>query len=185
MHNLLCSSGWWSRRVETELLPWGLEGADLGDDVLELGPGFGATTRVLAGRLPGLTALELDPGYCRRLRAVLRDRVDVTEGDATQLPFEDGRFSGVVCFTMLHHITPAASQDMAFREVARVLGRGGMFAGTDSIGNGRLFKLIHIGDTLNLLDPATLPARLEGAGLANVTVDRRGRSMRFRALKPA
>ncbi len=184
IHNVLCSSGWWAKRVETELLPWGLEHADLGDDVLEIGPGFGATTRLLARRLPNLTAIELDPGYCRRLRAALPERVEVTEGDATKLPFEDGRFSGVVCFTMLHHITPAADQDRAFAEIARVLRAGGTFAGTDSVGNGRLFRLIHIGDTLNLLDPATLPARLEAAGLGSVTVDRDGRSMRFRASKP-
>ena len=185
IHNVLCSSGWWARRVESELLPWGLDGADLGDDVLEIGPGFGATTRLLAGRLPSLTALELDPGYCRRLRAALGDRVDVTEGDATELPFDDGRFSGVVCFTMLHHITPAASQDKVFKEVVRVLRPGGTFAGTDSIGDGRLFKLIHVGDTLNLLDPATLATRLKGAGLANPTIDRGGRSIRFRAHKPS
>ena len=185
VHNVLCSSGWWAQRVENELLPWGLEGTDLGDDVLEIGPGFGATTRLLAPRLPGLTALELDPGYCCRLRATLGDRVDVIQGDATELPFEDGRFSAVVCFTMLHHITPAASQDKAFTEIARVLRPGGTFAGTDSVGEGRLFKLIHVGDTLNLLDPATLPARLEQAGLANVTVERGGRSIRFAARKPA
>jgi ubiquinone/menaquinone biosynthesis C-methylase UbiE len=185
VHNVLCSSGWWAKRVETELVPWGLDGADLGEDVLEIGPGFGATTRLLAGRVPRLTAVEVDPGYCRRLRATLGDRVEVAEGDATKLPFEDGRFSGVACFTMLHHITPADSQDKAFQEVARVLRRGGTFAGTDSVGKGPLFKLIHIGDTLNLLDPATLPARLQRAGLTNVTVDRGGRSVRFCARKPA
>ncbi|MFZ0041798.1 MAG: class I SAM-dependent methyltransferase, partial [Solirubrobacteraceae bacterium] len=27
-----------------------------------------------------------------------------TQGDATRMPFEDQRFSAVVCFTMLHHI---------------------------------------------------------------------------------
>ncbi len=108
----------------------------------------------------------------------------MAEGDATELPFEAGRFSAVVCFTMLHHITPGASQDRAFAEIARVLRPGGTFAGTDSVGEGRLFKLIHVGDTLNLLDPATLPRRLELAGLANVTVERGGRSIRFRAHRP-
>ena len=185
VHDVLCSSGWWAKRVETELLPWGLQDAELGDDVLEIGPGFGATTRVLARRLERVTALELDPGYCRRLRTALGDRIEVAEGDATELPFEDGRFSSVVCFTMLHHITPAANQDRAFAEIARVLQAGGTLAGTDSVGNGRLFKLIHVGDTLNLLDPATLRARLEAAGLASVAVDRGGRSIRFRARKPA
>jgi ubiquinone/menaquinone biosynthesis C-methylase UbiE len=185
VHNILCSSGWWSRRVEHELIPWGLKGVELGERVLEVGPGFGATTRVLAGaRRDGLDVLELEPHYCERLRRALGDSVRVTQGDATAMPYEDATFSAVVCFTMLHHITPKASQDRAFAEIARVLAPGGTFAGTDSVGAGRLFKAIHIGDTLELIDPDGLPDRLEGAGFREISVDRGGRSMRFRARKP-
>jgi SAM-dependent methyltransferase len=183
-HNILCSSGWWATRVRDELLPWGLKDVELGDDVLEVGPGFGATTRVLAPRLPKLTVLELNQGYCARLRSEFGDRVDIVQGDATKLPFEDGRFSAAICFTMLHHIPSAALQDRAFAEVARVLAPGGLFAGTDSLGSGRLFKLIHIGDILTLVDPATLPQRLTAAGFSDPSVSC-GRSLRFRALKPA
>ena len=185
VHNVLCSSGWWARRAEHELVPFGVDGVDLGDDVLEIGPGFGATTRVLAPRLPKLTVVELDPAYCERLRSDLGNgSVTVTQGDATQLPYPDGRFSAVLCFTMLHHIPSVAQQDRAFAEVARVLRPGGTFAGTDSIGNGLLFHAIHVGDTLNLIDPDTLPARLEAAGLAVEEVRRGGRSFRWRARRP-
>ena len=184
IHNLICSSRWWDRRVEHELLPWGLDGVELGDEVLEIGPGFGATTKLLAKRPIKLHVLELDKDYCERLRYALGDDVTVVQGDATKLPFEDGRFSAAVCFTMLHHIPTAELQDRAFAEVARVLRPGGTFAGTDSAGTGLLFKLIHVGDTLNLIAPDQLPDRLERAGLANATVERGGRSMRFRARKP-
>jgi len=184
VHNILCSSGWWADRVEHELLPWGLRDVELGADVLEVGPGFGATTRILADRVPKLTALELNERYCERLRSALHGGVNVVHGDATQLPFEDGRFSAAVCFTMLHHIPSAKLQDRAFAEIARVLAPGGVFAGTDSIGEGRVFKLIHIGDVLNLLDPDSLPARLQHAGLVEPRVDRGGRSLRFHATKP-
>ena len=102
VHNLICSSRWWDRRVEHELLPWGLDGVELGDEVLEIGPGFGATTRLLARSPINLSVLELDEDYCDRLRTLLGDEVTVIEGDATKLPFEDGRFSAAVCFTMLH-----------------------------------------------------------------------------------
>jgi hypothetical protein len=68
--------------------------------------------------------------------------------------------------------------------VARVLRPGGTFAGTDSAGTGLLFKLIHVGDTLNLIDPDRLSDRLADAGLTDATVERGGRSMRFRARKP-
>jgi SAM-dependent methyltransferase len=185
IHNILCSSKWWDRRAKDELLPWGLKGVELGDDVLEIGPGFGATTRRLAPSLQRLTALELEPRYCERLKRDLGERVSVVQGDATRLPFDDGRFSAVVCFTMLHHIPSAAGQDRVFAEAARVLRPGGTFAGTDSIGTGPLFKLIHIGDILQPIDPDGLPERLTTAGLKESTVSRGGRSFRFRATKPS
>ena len=181
IHNRLCASAWWSRRVEHELLPWGLEGIALGDDVLEVGPGFGATTRLLAGRASRLTAVELDDGYCRRLRRQLGSRVDVVQGDATALPFPAGRFSAVLCFTMLHHIERRDAQDRALAEAARVLRPGGVFAGTDSLGTGPLFRAIHVGDTLLPIDPEGLADRLRSAGFADARVERGGRSFRFRA----
>ncbi len=94
---------------------------------------------MLAGRAPSLTVVELEPRYCERLRAELAPAVKVVQGDATDLPFEDGRFSAVVCFTMLHHIPVRAHQDRALGEIARVLAPGGVFAGTDSVGPGCSF----------------------------------------------
>ena len=88
---------------------------------------------------------------------------------------------------MLHDASPIPSldlQDKAFSEIARVLRSGGTFAGTDSLGTGLVFKLIHVGDTLNLIDPDTLPRRLETAGLTGSVVKVGGRSFRWRAVKP-
>jgi ubiquinone/menaquinone biosynthesis C-methylase UbiE len=183
LHNLICSSGWWARGVERELLPWALQGVLLEGEVLEFGPGFGATTRVLAQRCEELTVLELDDGYCRRLRTQLGDRVTVTQGDATRMPFEDQRFSTVVCFTMLHHIASRQLQDRALAEAARVLRPGGVFAGSDSIGGGAVFTAIHIGDTLNLVDPDTFGNRITAAGFAQPRIDISKRSFRWHAVK--
>jgi ubiquinone/menaquinone biosynthesis C-methylase UbiE len=186
LHGLICSSAWWQRTVERELLPWALEDAELGEDVLEIGPGFGATTSVLARR-PGdgaLTVLELEPRYCERLRRKLPREVDVVQGDATAMPFDDGRFSAVVCFTMLHHLPSPQLQDRLLAEVARVLRPGGLFAGTDSLGTGRLFALLHVGDTLVPVPPDALPERLRTVGLAEPEVRAGGGSFRFRARKP-
>ncbi len=183
LHDLICSSRRWARRVERELLPLGLGGVQLGDDVLEIGPGFGLTTRVLAQRTGRLTVLELEPRYCERLRRELGDGVDVVQGDATAMPFPDGRFSAAVCFTMLHHIPSSELQDRAVAEVTRVLRPGGVFAGTDSLGTGLVFRLIHIGDTLCPIDPDGLPVRLRRAGLDQANVERSGSAFRFRALK--
>lgn len=182
-HALICSSAWWRRTVERELLPWGLAGVELGDEVLEIGPGFGATTKVLADRASALTILELEPSYCERLRGELGDRVEVVQGDATRMPFADGRFSAVLAFTMLHHLPSRGLQDRMLAEARRVLRAGGVFAGTDSIGTGPLFRMLHVRDTLVPVSPEELLDRLLGAGLADPRVERGGRSFRFRAHK--
>ena len=184
IHRTICASRWWARDVERELLPWCLRDVELGEDVLEVGPGLGATTRVLARRPGRLTALELEERYCRRLRRELGDSATVIQGDATELPFADGSFSGGVCFTMLHHVPSRELQDRLLSEVTRVLRPGGVFAGTDSLAHGLLFKTIHIGDTLVPVDPAGLPDRLARAGLSDVRVDTSSRSLRFRGRKP-
>jgi hypothetical protein len=46
-HLALCSSREWANFVENELLPWVLDGYELGDDLLEVGPGPGLTTDIL------------------------------------------------------------------------------------------------------------------------------------------
>lgn len=184
IHNLYCSSDRWAGQAESKLIPWGLNGIELGDERLEIGPGFGATSRVLARQPGNLTILELEQDYCEHLRRELGEHAEVVQGDATRMRFEDGRFSGVACFTMLHHIPSPALQDQLFGEVLRVLRPGGVFAGTDSTGRGLLFKLFHIGDTLVLVDPDGLPGRLSAAGFEQVRVSTSEQSLRFSGHKP-
>jgi SAM-dependent methyltransferase len=100
------------------------------------------------------------------------------------MPFADARFSAVVCFTMLHHVPSAELQNRLLAEAARVLRPGGMFAGTDSLGTGRAFRLLHVGDTLVPVSPQGMPARMERAGLVEPRVEIGGRSFRFRARRP-
>lgn len=169
LHRRLCSSRRWAALV-AGWLPEVLRGHDLGEHVLEIGPGFGATTRVLARRVPSLTALEIDPDSVRRPRAELGERVEIARGDGADMPFPDRSFSAVVCFTMLHHLPSAAAQDPLFAEVARVLRPGGLFLGTDSRSSWA-FRLLHLGDTMVVVDPASLPGRLARAGLVEVAVD--------------
>ncbi len=184
LHGLICSSAWWGRTVAEKLLPWGLADVDLAGDVLEIGPGFGATTRVLARSAESLTVIELQRSYCERLRRELPARVRVVEGDATAMPFADASFTTVLAFTMLHHVPSPAQQDRLLAEVVRVLRPGGLFAGTDSLGTGALFKLLHVGDTLVPLPVEQMSARLQQAGLQQPSVSAGGRSFRFRASKP-
>lgn len=183
MHRRLCSSQKWADTVAARM-PGFLDGVDLGDDVLEIGPGFGATTRTMVDRLPALTCVEIDPDSVGLLRAEFGDRVDVVLGDGSSLPFPDGRFSAVVCFTMLHHVPSPERQDRLFAEAARVLRPGGVFAGLDSQPSLR-FRLLHVGDTMVVLDPATLPDRLRAAGLERVEVDRFPGQVHFAGRRPS
>ena len=182
-HRRLCRSPGWSAYIAGTVLPRALDGVTLGPRVLELGPGYGASTRPLAARAPSLTALESDPALAARLRAELGS-VRVVNGDATSIGFGAGSFSAVVCFTMLHHLPGTAAQDRLFAEAARVLRPGGVFAGTDSQPSLR-FRLIHLGDTCTPVNPGTLPARLAAAGFTSIAVDCDRRLLRFAAYTPS
>jgi SAM-dependent methyltransferase len=182
-HRQVCRSGRWRRRLEKELLPWVLQGVELGDDVLEIGPGPGVTTDLLRGRTQRLTALEVDPAAAAALQNRLGGAgVRVVHGDGAAMPFADGSFSGVVSLTMLHHVPTAALQDRLLTEARRVLRPGGVFAGFDGVGSF-LFRLIHLGDTYNPVNPDTLGLRLEAAGFADVAVERGWARFRFRATR--
>ena len=160
-----------------------LEGIDLGDNLLEVGPGPGLTTDFLRTRVAQMTAIEVDSRLADSLKRRMRGtNVRVVEGDATNIPFEDESFSAVVSLTMLHHVPSVALQDRLLAEVYRVLRPNGLFAGMDSTWNLR-FHLIHLGDTMVVVDPNTLGARLAAVGFRNVVIDRTKRRFRFRALR--
>jgi ubiquinone/menaquinone biosynthesis C-methylase UbiE len=183
IHRKICSSDKWGQAVRDTILPWVLKDVDLGDNVLEIGPGFGATTKVLVEVAPRLTIVEVDPESARRLGAQFPD-VRVIEGDGASLPLPDNDFSAVTCFTMLHHVPSRELQDRLFAEACRVLRPGGVFAGLDSRVSLR-FRVLHIRDTMVVVDPRTLPDRLRAAGFTDVEIESTPRQFRFRATKPA
>jgi ubiquinone/menaquinone biosynthesis C-methylase UbiE len=161
-----------------------LRGVELGDEVLEVGPGPGLTTDLLRKRVPRVTAIEIDP----RLAGALRQRtlgqgVEMVTGDATAMPFQAARFSAAVSFTMLHHVTSPELQDRLLAEVCRVLRPGGVFAGSDSTASF-LFRLAHLGDTMVLVDPDHFVSRLQAAGFTDARVRRGNRTFSFRAIRP-
>jgi SAM-dependent methyltransferase len=165
-----CGSEEWRVVVRDVIIPWALGDGDLGDDVLEVGPGFGATTDVFRERVARLTAVEIDPELAARLRARLAGtNVEVVEGDATALGFDDDRFSGATCFSMLHHVPSSELQDRLFAQVARVMRAGGLFVASDSLPSDELAEL-HEGDTYVPVDPDGLAARFERAGFEHVEV---------------
>ena len=156
--------------MESEVLKPVTAGLDLGNEMLEIGPGPGAATRWLRHRVQRLVALELDPDAAGRLAAELaHTNVSIQVGDATQVPYPDESFDSVGCFTMLHHLPTAQAQFRTLCEAFRVLRPGGVLVGADSLASQGLHEF-HEGDTYNPIDPARLLVFLQAAGFSHVMV---------------
>src|SRR5829696_4363438 len=153
----------WRQTLHDRVLPFAFgpfSAAQLGHDVLEIGPGPGMTTDLVRLLVPRLTSIEIDPTLAAALHArVTGTNVEVVEGDATAMPFDDGRFTGAVTFTMLHHVPTVELQDGVLREVLRVLRAGGLLVANDSVRSDDL-EALHVDDTYNPVDPSTLESRL-------------------------
>ena len=183
LHRWYCRSDAWAARVRGEL-PRVLDGVELGEEVLEVGPGPGLTTDLLRARVPRVTAIEIDPLLADDLRQrTLGQGVEVVTGDATAMPFESAGFSAVVSFTMLHHVPSPELQDRLLAEACRVLRPGGVFAGSDSTASF-LFRLAHLGDTMVLINPDRFAGRLQAAGFTDARVQRGKHTFGFQAIRP-
>jgi SAM-dependent methyltransferase len=169
--------------MQTELLPAATANVDLGEELLELGPGPGATTDWLRTRVRRLVAVEHEPPAARELEARFAGtNVEIVDGDATALPFAEASFDAVAAFTMLHHVPTARLQIRLLSEALRVLRPGGVLVGSDSLASVELHHF-HEGDTYNPVEPAAFLTWLRtlGYGRIAITVDR---AMTFTAHKP-
>jgi SAM-dependent methyltransferase len=184
-HLDLCGSDEWGEVIRDQIVPWVLDGIDLGDRVIEVGPGPGRTTDVLHDLVAELTVVELDTGLAAALAARFEGtNVTVVNDDATALPFGDGEFTAGLCFTMLHHVPTPELQDRLLAELARVVRAGGWLAGEDSRPSDEL-RDFHDGDTYVPIDPDGLADRLTAAGWREVEVATNEYATRFRGLAPS
>ncbi len=170
-HRRYCRSQAWARKLQGSLMPQTLNDVDLGDDVLEIGPGPGVSTDWLRLRVRRLTSIEIDHKLTESLKQRLANtNVTVVEGDATAMPFPSSAFSSVVCFTMLHHVPSPALQDKLLSEALRVLRPDGIIAGMDS--TPRLtWHLYHLFDTKVPVDPASFAERLSAIGFREPRIE--------------
>jgi ubiquinone/menaquinone biosynthesis C-methylase UbiE len=142
----------------------------LGDELLELGPGPGASTEWLRARVRRVVAIDHDkPAADALARRFAHTNVEVLHGDATALEFDDASFDSVASFTMLHHVPTRALQTRLLAEVLRVLRPGGAFIGYDSLHSDELHHF-HEGDTYNPIDPPVLLTILLALGFCDVTM---------------
>ena len=156
--------------MQDEILPWILRDQELGDSVMEIGPGLGVTTDCLRYLAKSVECLEIDSELANSLgHRLLGTNVHVRPGDATAMPYRNCSFSAVVSFRMLHHVPSFLLQNQLFVEVHRALRLGGVFAGVDSLPSSPMC-IIHLGDTMVLVDPATPAGRLESFGFSLICV---------------
>jgi len=184
-HLDILSSPRWTEMLTQDMLPWLDTTAELGDDLLEIGPGPGLTTDLLRQRVAHLTAVEIDPVLAATLGERLRGtNVTVVNADASDLDFPDRTFSGAACFAVLHHVPSYEIQQSIFEEIFRVLRPGAALVASDGYDNEGT-RRHHVGDLFVPLDPDTLPGRLEDLGFVDVTLDRGAYDFRFAGWKPA
>ena len=181
-HANLLGTAEWAAHLHEDILPAVTSGVELGDELLEIGPGPGAATEWLRHRVKRLVALELEPEAAEKLgRRFAGTNVEAVVGDATALPYPDGSFDTVGMFTMLHHVPTRALQDAILAGALRALRPGGTLIGSDSLPSDRLHQF-HEGDVYNPVEPAAFLTRLQTIGFAEVTITV-GHTLLFRATK--
>lgn len=98
--------------------------------VLDMCCGQGTLTRRLVEVGHAVTGLDFSPDMLSRASVAAPGAV-LVEGDAQDLPFDDGSFDAVTCNFGIMHIP---DQPRALSEVARVLKPGGVFSMTAWVG---------------------------------------------------
>jgi ubiquinone/menaquinone biosynthesis C-methylase UbiE len=114
------------------------EAADIqdGQRVLDCGCGFGGTIAHLNDRFQNLdlVGLNIDDRQLAIARANVQaqnsNRVSFVQGDACELPFEDGSFDRVLAVECIFHFP---SRERFFQEARRVLKPGGVLALCDFV----------------------------------------------------
>ena len=115
-----------------------------GEKVLDLATGTGWTSRLVARRGATVTGVDIASGLleaAERQAAAEQLRIRYLQGDAEDLPFEDGSFDAAVstCGIMF-----ASNPEAAAHELARVVRFGGRIALTTWTSDGNLFKMFQV-----------------------------------------
>jgi sarcosine/dimethylglycine N-methyltransferase len=144
------------------------------DHVLDAGSGIGGTARLLATEYGcRVTAIDLTAEYCDTARWLnglvnLEDRIEVIEGDVTDLPLPDAAFDLAVSQHVQMNI---ADKSRLYSEARRILRPGGRLALWDATAGPRqpvLFPVpwADIPERSHLVTPDELATTLQDTGFA-------------------
>jgi ubiquinone/menaquinone biosynthesis C-methylase UbiE len=169
-HARLCGSPEWAEHIQVNILPAVAAGLDLGERMLEIGPGPGAATDWLRTKVRHLVALEVEADAADLLsKRLAGTNVEIVSGDAAALEYADESFDSVGCFTMLHHVPTFTLQNRLLSEALRVLRPGGVLIGADSLASDGLHHF-HEQDTYNPIEAGSFLPRLQTIGFEKITI---------------
>lgn len=181
LENWFCASSFWRSVTRKQLLPWLLDGVELGEHVLEIGAGPGAATEELRKRSARVTSLEYNHDFAAGIvRRVHNANGAAVQGDASMLPFPNETFSSAIAVLVLHHLRSRELQERAFAEVSRVLRPGGVFLAVE-IQDSWLNRVTHFRSTFVPLKPSSVGAQLAAARFARSEIAFRSGAFRLRA----
>jgi SAM-dependent methyltransferase len=129
-----------------------------GEKVLDLATGTGWTSRVVARRGATVTGVDIATSLldaAERQAAAEQLRIRYLQGDAEDLPFDDGSFDAVIskCGVMF-----ASKPEAAATELGRVVRPGGRIALTTWTSDGNLFKMFQVMKAYMPAPPTPAPA---------------------------
>src|SRR5205814_9942817 len=114
------------------------------EQVLDVGCGhglmlIGAAKRLASGRAIGIDIWQSVDQASNSAEATRRnaelegvaDRIEIRDGDARKIPFDDASFDVIVSSLAIHNIYDATEREQALREIARVTKPGGHVAIAD------------------------------------------------------
>jgi ubiquinone/menaquinone biosynthesis C-methylase UbiE len=132
------ASRWLGRLQRAALDALALEPSDR---LLDVGCGTGAAIRSAAATVERAVGVDLSPQMVARGRELAAGiaNVEIREGDAESLPFDDDSFTAVLCTTSLHHYP---RPDRGIAEIARVLAPGGRAVIGDGTTDRRAMRVL-------------------------------------------
>ncbi|MBC8240055.1 MAG: class I SAM-dependent methyltransferase [Alphaproteobacteria bacterium] len=159
-----------------------------GTHVLDVGCGLGGGSRFAANRFGcRVSGVDLTPEFIETGQELcewvgLRDRINLQQGSALEMPFDDGSFDAAY---MMHVGMNIADKQGLFTEVARVLKPGGVFGVYDVMAtgdDGLIFPLpwAETPDTSAVATPEIYKSAFADAGLTlSAERDRRQFALEF------